>query len=58
MNAGKPSHVSVAKEIALKFLANEREKIMRMSHDEALRELVKVHRLRGQNKGDNIGFRQ
>jgi len=29
----------------LGFLAKEREKIMRMSHDEALKELIKVHKI-------------
>ncbi len=37
--------ISVAKEEALFFLAQEREKIMRMSHKEALRELIKVHKI-------------
>lgn len=34
--------ILLAKEEALSFLAKEREKIMRMTHDEALNELVKV----------------
>ena len=33
------------KEEALAFLAREREKIMRMTHEEALLELVRVHKL-------------
>lgn len=37
--------IAAAKEEALTFLANERAKIMRMSHEEALAELVKVHKL-------------
>jgi type II restriction enzyme len=37
--------IAVAKGEALTFLANERAKIMRMSHDEALQELVRVHKI-------------
>jgi type II restriction enzyme len=37
--------IVAAKEEALTFLAQERESIMRMSHDEALRELVRVHKI-------------
>lgn len=37
--------IVVAKEEALTFLAQEREKIMRMSYEEALQELVKFHRI-------------
>ena len=37
--------IAVAKEAALTFLANEREKIMRMSHEEALLELVRAHKI-------------
>ncbi len=37
--------IACAKEEALTFFANEREKIMRLSHEEALRELVKVHKI-------------
>ncbi len=37
--------ISVAKEEALTFLAQERENIMRMSHKEALKELIKVHKI-------------
>lgn len=37
--------IIIAKEEALTFLAKEREKIMRMSHEEALSELVRVHKI-------------
>jgi len=37
--------ITISKEEALTYLANEREKIMRMSHQEALNELVKVHKI-------------
>jgi type II restriction enzyme len=37
--------IAIAKEEALQFLAQEREKIMRMSHQEALKELIKVHKI-------------
>ena len=37
--------IAAAKNEALTFLAKEREKIMRMSHDEALKELIKVHKI-------------
>ncbi|HEY9269272.1 MAG TPA: HindIII family type II restriction endonuclease [Methylotenera sp.] len=37
--------IAAAKEIALTFLAAERTKIMKMSHDEALLELIKVHKI-------------
>jgi len=37
--------IGIAKEEALTFLAQEREKIMRMSHNEALAELVKVQKI-------------
>lgn len=37
--------IQVAKEEALAFLAKEREKIMSMSHQEALNELLKVHKI-------------
>lgn len=37
--------ISIGKEEALTFLAQEREKIMRMSHQEALKELIKVHKI-------------
>lgn len=42
--------VAAAKEEALTFLAGEREKIMRMSHEEALLELVRVHKLESRIK--------
>ena len=37
--------IAAAKEEALTYLANERAKIMKMSHEEALAELVRVHKL-------------
>lgn len=37
--------IAISKEEALTFLAQEREKIMRMSHKEALKELIKVHNI-------------
>jgi len=37
--------IVIAKEEALRFLAKEREKIMRMTHNEALKELIKVHKI-------------
>ena len=37
--------MSIAKVEGLTFLAQEREKIMRMSHQEALKELIKVHKI-------------
>jgi len=37
--------IGIAKVQGLTFLAQEREKIMRMSHQEALRELIKVHKI-------------
>lgn len=37
--------IALAKEEALTYLAGEREKIMRMGHEEALLELVRVHRI-------------
>lgn len=39
--------IAVAKEEALTFLSKEREKIMKMGHDEALEELLKVHKIAG-----------
>jgi HindIII restriction endonuclease len=42
--------IAVAKEEALTFLAQEREKIMRMSHQEALKELIKVHKIESRIK--------
>lgn len=35
----------IAKEEALYFLASEREKIMKMSYEEALKELIKINRI-------------
>jgi type II restriction enzyme len=37
--------ITIAKEEALTFWTMEREKIMRMSHQEALNELIKVHKI-------------
>ncbi|SKB13246.1 Type II restriction endonuclease [Planktothrix sp. PCC 11201] len=42
--------IEVAKQEALKFLADEREKIMRMTHEEALRELIKVYKIENKIK--------
>lgn len=42
--------ITAAKEEALKYLANERDKIMRMSHDEALRVLIQVHKIENRIK--------
>jgi type II restriction enzyme len=42
--------ISAAKEEALTYLANQRIKIMRMSHEEALTELVRVHKLESRIK--------
>ena len=45
--------ISIAKEEALTFLAQEREKIMRMTHKEALKELIKVHKIESRIKTIN-----
>lgn len=45
--------ISIAKEEALTFLAQEREKIMRMSHKEALKELIKVQKIESRIKTIN-----
>lgn len=45
--------IAVAKDEALTFLAKEREKIMRMSHKEALTELIKVHKIESRIKTIN-----
>jgi len=42
--------IEIAKEEALGYLAKEREAIMRMSHQEALNELVKVRKLEGRER--------
>ena len=42
--------IAAAKQEALTFLANERGKIMRMSHEEALKELVQVHKIESRIK--------
>ncbi|MDO9153299.1 MAG: HindIII family type II restriction endonuclease [Paludibacter sp.] len=45
--------IAVAKYEALTFLAQEREKIMRMNHKEALKELIKVHKIESRIKTIN-----
>jgi len=45
--------IFIAKEEALTFLVQEREKIMRMSHKEALTELIKVHKIESKIKTIN-----
>ncbi|MDR0573955.1 MAG: HindIII family type II restriction endonuclease [Tannerella sp.] len=45
--------IAIAKNEALTFLAQEREKIMRMSLEEALKELVKVHKIESRIKTIN-----
>ncbi len=45
--------IAVAKDEVLTFLAQEREKIMRMSHKEALKELIKVHKIESRIKTIN-----
>jgi type II restriction enzyme len=45
--------ISIAKEEALAFLAQEREKIMRMSYNEALKELIKVYKIESKIKTIN-----
>ncbi len=42
--------INIAKDEALTFLAQEREKIMRMSHPEALKELIKAHKIESKIK--------
>ncbi len=42
--------INIAKNEALKFLALEREKIMTMTHDEALRELIKISKIESKIK--------
>ncbi len=37
--------IKIAKDEALTFLAQQRERIMRMSHEDALRELISVHKI-------------
>ncbi|MCD8031358.1 MAG: HindIII family type II restriction endonuclease [Bacteroides sp.] len=37
--------INIAKEEALTFLANERHKIVNMNHQEAINELIKVHKI-------------
>lgn len=45
--------ISIAKDEALTFLAQEREKIMQMTHKEALNELLKVHKIENRIKTVN-----
>ncbi|MGB0984645.1 MAG: HindIII family type II restriction endonuclease [Saprospiraceae bacterium] len=42
--------IEISKKGALKFLASEREKIMRMSHEEALKELIKASKIENKIK--------
>lgn len=37
--------IKIAKDLALNYLASEREKIMRMSHEDALKELIRINRI-------------
>ena len=37
--------IAIAKEVALTYLATERERIMRMSHEQALIELIKINKI-------------
>lgn len=45
--------INIAKEEALTFLASEREKIMRMTHQQAIKELIKVHKIESKIKTIN-----
>lgn len=47
-------NISIAKEEALTFLAQEREKIMRMTHKEVLKELIKIHKIESRIKTINV----
>jgi type II restriction enzyme len=56
--------IAAAKEEAITYLSNERTKIMQMSHEEALKELVRVHKIENRievikSVSDNgiLGFR-
>ncbi len=42
--------IKIAKNEDLKFLASKREKIMRMSHEEALKELIKLSKIESKIK--------
>lgn len=42
--------IEIAKVEALTFLAEERERMVRMSHDEAIQELLRVHRIESRMK--------
>jgi len=44
------SEKKIAKKEALVYLASEREKIMRMSHNEALKELIKSSKIENKIK--------
>jgi len=46
--------ITAAKHEALTFLAQEREKIMRMNHKEALKELIKVLKIESRIKTINV----
>lgn len=37
--------IKIAKQMALNYLATQRERIMRMSHEDALSELIKIHKI-------------
>ena len=45
--------ITIAKEEALTFLSIERERIMKMSYNEALKELIKVHKIENKIKTIN-----
>jgi len=45
LEAAAIESIGIAKNESLAFLAMEREKIMRMTRDEALKELIKVHKI-------------
>ena len=45
--------IFIAKEEAITFLIKEREKIMRMSHEDALKELIKAHKIESKIKTIN-----
>lgn len=49
-NIAAVESIIAAKQEALTFLAAEREKIMRMSHEEALKELIQVHKIESRIK--------
>ena len=48
--------VEIAKEEGIMYLASEREKIMRMNHEEALKELIKISKIESKiQKIESIG---